>query len=162
MPPAAALPMVILLALPSSPLCAAAAADDRSAIVLGLMMPPCRLLFPPPLPLLPIFIRRAWPAVKARVALPGGEHDRGGLLCRLPACWCSPDPLRRRCRETPLVDDASEPAYEAETRWWTLRRLSPPAPPAPPTPAAPTPETRFAPELAVPPMLDSRSRLLAR
>ena len=76
----------------------------------------------------------------------------GALLCRPAAC--SADPLRRRCREIPLVDEASGPEYEAETRWRERRRSMPPV--------VPTLETRFALELAVPPMLDRRSLLLAR
>ena len=108
--------MVILLALLSS--LPWAAADDLAATPLGLTIP-SSLMLPP------MFIRLAWPAVKARAVppLPGDEVPQliGGLLRRseaeVPAPNPSPDPLRRlRSREIPFVDDASGPEYEEETR----------------------------------------------
>lgn len=115
-----------------------------------------------------MFIRLAWPAVKARAVPPppgppGGEAPQlsGGLLRRseaaVPAPNPSPDPLRRlRSREIPFLDEASGPEYEEETRWIDRRLLSMPLP------EVPMLETRFALALAALPIEDKRSLLLAR
>ena len=107
----------------------------------------------------PMFIRLAWPGVKARVVPPlGGELTQliGGLRRRseaaVPAPYRSAD--RRRSREIPFVVEASGPEYEEETRWTERRRSMLLL-------GGPTVETRFAPVLAVPPTEDSRSLLLA-